>query len=122
MAKRGILNNKEIYNDYEKNAFDYKKAILYDKRTCCQYYFSLLKIKNPILFAFGIIKDYNSRIIKICIFILSFTMYYAINYVFFNEKIIHKIYEDNGKYDILFFIPYISISFAITNFIIIIIK
>ena len=122
MAKRGILNNKEIYNDYEKNTFDYKKAILYDKRTCCQYYFSLLKIKNPILFAFGIIKDYNSRIIKICIFILSFTMYYAINYVFFNEKIIHKIYEDNGKYDILFFIPYISISFAITNFIIIIIK
>ena len=122
LTKKGLLINKEIYNDYEKNTFDYMKAILYDKRTCCQYYISLLKIKNPILFAFGIIKDYNSRIIKICIFILSFTMYYAINFVFFDEKMIHKIYEDKGKYDILFFIPYISISFAITNIIIIIIK
>ena len=26
----------KIYNDYEKNTFDYMKAILYDKRTSCQ--------------------------------------------------------------------------------------
>ena len=61
-------------------------------------------------------------IIKLCIFLLSFDIYYVINFAFFNEKVIHKIYEDGGKFDILYFIPQISISFAIANIITIIIK
>ena len=120
--KNPIKNNKEKFNDYEKNTFNYEKAILYDERSCFQYYLALLNIKHPLLFIFGCINDYNSRIIKICIFILSFAMYYAINFEFFDEKIIHKIYMDNGKYDIIFFLPYISISFGFSHLIIIIVK
>ena len=41
---------------------------------------------------------------------------------FLNEKIIHKIFEDKGKYDIMFFLPYIAIAFIISHFITIIIK
>ena len=118
-----IVNNKlNKYNDYEKNTFIYQMAILYDKRTCCQYYLSLLKTKHPILFAFGPIKDYNSRIIKICILFLFFSLCYSINFAFFNEEMIHKIYEENGKYDIIYYIPYISISFGIAHLFYIIIK
>ena len=109
--------------DCEMNSFDYSEALSYDNRTCFQYYCSLLKAKQPILFAFCPNDDYNSRLIKIGIFILSFNIHYATNFVYFlNEKIIHKIFEDNGKYDIKFFLPYIVVTFVISHFITIFIK
>ena len=82
LTTKQILNKKTkiIYNDYELNSFDYKNALLYDERTCCQYYWSLIKVKNTIIFSFCPVKDYNSIIIKSCIFSLSFSIYYAINF------------------------------------------
>ena len=85
------INKKISYNDYELNTFDYRNAILYDKRSCCQYYLSLLKEKNPIIFSFCPRKDYNSMIIKTYIFSLSFSIYYAANFAFFNDEIMHEI-------------------------------
>ena len=102
---------KITYNDYELNSFDYKKAIECDKRTCLEYYISLLKRKNLIVFSFCPIKDYNSIIIKSCLFCISFSIYYAINFAFFNNEIMHEIYNSGGKYDIIYFIPKITISF-----------
>ena len=61
-------------------------------------------------------------VIKICISSLSFAIYYTINFIFFDEKAIHKIYEDKGKYDIMYFIPKITISFVISHFIYVIVK
>ena len=110
------------YNDFELNSFDYIKAVLYDKRTCFQYYLSLIKRKNLIIFSFCPIKDYNSIIIKSCIFSISFSIYYAINFAFFNDEIMHDIYEVGGKYDIIYFIPKIIISFVASYYIAIIIK
>ena len=118
-----LNDNKMVeYNDSELNNLSYQNAILYDKRTCCQYYIYLLKSKIPILFGFYPQKDNNSKIIKMCIFFLTFSIYYAINIAFFNEKIIHNIFEKGGKYDIIYFIPRISLSFAISHIISIIIK
>ena len=114
-----IINN---FNEYELNSMDYEDAIKYDKRSFCEYYISLLKRKHPLLFGFCPFKDYNSIIIKSCIFFLSFGIYYAINFVFFNENMIHEIYEDGGKYNILYFLPIICISFAISHILTIIIK
>ena len=111
-----------LYNDSELNLLNYNNALLYDKRTCFQYYLSFIKSKNIILFSFCPAKDYNSRIIKLCIFSLSFSIHYAINYSFFTEKTIHKIYETGGKYDILYFIPKIAISSAISYLITSLIK
>ena len=121
-----LLNSKNKisikYNNYEMNNFPYQKAIICDKRNCGEYYIYLIKSKILILFGFCPEKDNNSRIIKLCIFFLSFSIYYAINFAFFNEKMIHKIFEDGGKYDIIYFLPKISISFAISHAICIIIK
>ena len=75
-----------------------------------------------IIFSFCPRKDYNSIIIRSCIFSLSFSIYYAINFAFFTDEIMHKIYEDGGKYDILYFMPKILISFFISYYITIIIK
>ena len=115
-----IKNNS--YVDYELNTLIYEKAILVDKRTFGKYYFSLLKIKHPIIFGFCPIKDYNLSIIKMCIFSLSFSIYYTINLEFFNLKIIHKLYEEGGKYDIVYFLPKILLAFVISHFICVIIK
>ena len=76
--KNNFLKRKKIvsynFNDFELNNMDYKEAILYDKRTCIGYYISLLKFKHPLLFGFCPIKDYNSIIVKSCIFFLSFSI------------------------------------------------
>ena len=121
--KNKIIKKSNInFNDYELNSMDYTKAIIYDKRSFCYYYMSLLKRNHPLLFGFCPFKDYNSIIIKSCIFFLSFGIYYAINFVFFNENMIHKLYEDGGKYNILYFLPTICISFVISHFLTIIIK
>ena len=50
-------------------------------------------------------------------FLLIFAVYYAINFSFFNEDIIHQIYEKGGKYDVIYFLPKIIISFVISHLI-----
>ena len=123
--KKNIIKNSMVqknFTDYEINTVNYGKAILFDNRTFCQYYNSLIKTKHPLLFAFLPNKDYNSKIIKICIFLLYFAFNYTINFFLEFKNIAHKLYEDEGKYDILYFIPHIFISFAISHIITIIIK
>ena len=116
-------NHKNIkYNYFELNSFDYNNALINDERTCIEHYIALIRIKQPLLFAFCPIKDFNSMVIKQCIFLFSFDIYYVINFAFFNENIIHKLYQDEGDYDIIYFIPTIIISFVVSNTITIIIK
>ena len=113
---------KKSFKDIELNSFIYEKALLFDKRTFSEYYISLLKAKHPLIFSFCPMNDYNTLVIKMCIFSLSFSIYYTINFAFFDDKIIHKLYEEGGRYDILFFLPKIAIAFCISHFISVIIK
>ena len=116
------IKNNIKFNNFELNTMDYENALIYDKRTCFEYYLVLLRIKHPLLFGFCPIKDYNTMIIKLCIFLLSFDIYYVINFSFFNEDVIHKLYEDGGGFDVVYFIPQISISFAVSHIITVLIK
>ena len=102
------------YNDYELNTLSYKEALQYDKRTLIQYYISLLKAKHPIIFSFIPVTDYNSMIVKISLFLLSFSIYYVVNALFINESTIHQIYEDNGEYNFVNSLPQIICSFVIS--------
>jgi hypothetical protein len=93
--------NSISYNDYELNSMPYRQALQYDKRSLFQYYISLLRTKHPLIFAFCPLSDYNSRLIKISIFLLFFSTVYTINGFFFlDNSIIHKIYENAGKYNL----------------------
>ena len=60
-------------------------------------------------------KDYNSRIVKIDLFFLAFCIYCFINCLFFDEKTIHKIYEDEGSYNFVYLGPYSTYSFIISQ-------
>ena len=107
---------KEIMElkDEEMNSFSYETAILYDKRTYCQYYISLLKTKHSFIFSFIYNEDYNSKIIKINIFFIGFSIYYAVNALFYNDDTMHKIYEDKGSFDFIYQLPQIIYSSIIS--------
>ena len=109
------IQNSIIYTDYEMNSFSYKEAINYDKRSLCKYYISLIRIKQLFIFSFCPMKDYNSRIVKIDLFFLAFCIYCFINCLFFDEKTIHKIYEDEGSYNFIYLGPYSTYSFIISQ-------
>ena len=110
------------YNDYELNSFSYKDALVKDKRTCLQNYISLVKTKHLLVFSFYPTNDYNSQIIKICLFFFSFALYYIVNAFFFNDSTMHKIYEDEGIFNFIYFIPQILYSTIISSIINIIVR
>ena len=121
--KKNKKSNKIYnFNDYELNSLSYKEALKYDKRTFSNYYISLIKTKQPLIFSFYPIKDYNIKIVKIDLFFLFFSIYYFINTLFFNESVIHKIYEQKGIYNISYLIPKILYSFIISHFLCTLIK
>jgi hypothetical protein len=118
--KRSNNNFYKNLNDQELNTLEYNKAIIYDKRVYFQYYWSLLKKKQLILFTFLPANDYNLLSLKIALFLLSFSLYFTINGFFFNDETMHKIHKDKGAFNIFFQIPqilYSSVIPAIINMI-----
>ena len=115
--------DKSIYvnmNDQELNTLEYEKALIYDKRSYFQYYWSLLKKKHLILFTFYPQNDYNLITLKISLFLLGFSLYFTINGFFFSDDSMHKVYVDRGIYNFVYQIPqilYSSIASAIINMI-----
>ena len=109
-------------NDYEYNNMAYDDALIYDKRTYFEYYWSLLKTKHILLFAFIQNNDYNSTINKISLFAFSFALYLTINALFFTDSTIHKIYQEEGEYNFIYQLPQILYSTIISSVINIIIK
>ena len=112
---------KYKYNEYELNNLDYEEAKTIDKRTYIQYYFCLLKRKQLLIFTFYTSTDYNSRLLKISLFLFSFALYITINALFFNDSTMHKIYEDQGNFNFLYNLPkilYSTIISSVINFII----
>ena len=110
------------YNDNELNSLSYKNALIIDRRDYFNYYFSLLKTKHIILFTFFNNNDYNSKLIKIYLFLFSFSLCLIVNALFFNDSEMHKIYENGGNYSFINQLPIIFYSSIISLFIITLIK
>ena len=116
-----ISKIKDI-TDEEMNNLEYELAVIIDKRTYLQYYFSLIKKKQLILFAFYPNKDYNLSAVKISLLILSFSLYFTINGFFFSDSTMNKINEDHGGCGFLFRIPQMLYSTLISAVINLILK
>ena len=110
------------YNDEELNNLKYESALKYDKRTYCQYYISLLRLNHIILFTFCNNKDYNSKIIKIDLFLFNCVLYYAVNTLFFDDGTMHQIYDDKGTFNFVYQLPQIAYSSLISAVITILVK
>ena len=121
-TKRTHLSRKKLkkikkvmkFIDEEINLLSYNLAKVYDKRSYCNYYISLLKTKHSLIFALNR-KDYNSRIIKIDLFFIKFTIDYIVNALFYNDDTMHKIYESKGEFDWETQLPLIIYSYIIST-------
>ena len=109
-----IKTNQKKYIDEEINGLSYYLALQYDKRSYCQYYASLLKTQHSLICALFNTKDYNSRIIKIDLFIIGFAIEYTVNGLFFTDDTMHDIYESKGEFDFLNQLPIIIYSTLIS--------
>ena len=110
------------FTDYELNFLKYQHALLFDKRTYLKYYISLIKTKHPLIFSLFSFSEYNLKIVKISILLLSFTIYFAINTLFFTNSSIHEIYQNNGNFYLKNQIAKIIYSFIISHIICSLIK
>ena len=77
-----LKNNKNIneflvQKDFELDLIEYKEALIKDKRTYCEYYLSLLKNKNAILFLLCLL------ILIELLFVLFFYNYLGYLYSYF---------------------------------------
>ena len=113
-----------IYNDIELNYLEYKDAIKYDKRTYGQFYCSLLKQKQLLLFTFISKVDYNLFIIKLSLFIFSLSLNFSVTGLFFNDITLHEIYKSKGNlnYDCIYNLLHIIYSTIISSTITIFLK
>ena len=100
-------------NDKELNELNFKLAIKFDNRTFWKFYFSLLKADH-LLFKIINSNDYNSRTIKIYLFLYNFGLSFAVNGLFFDDEAIDQIFEEKGKFNFLDQIPQIIYSSIIT--------
>jgi len=113
----GKKPNKKLiyYSDYELNGLSYAEALKIDRRTYPQYYFSILRMKYLLAFAFFANNDYNSKSMKICLFLFIFSLYFTINCLFFRDSTMHKIYVDKGNFNFIYQIPQILYSSLISS-------
>ena len=115
--------NYDIFkNDIDLNLLNYRLALLLDKRTYIEYYWSLLKQKQLILFTFVLRNDYNLLIVKISFFLFIFSLTFNINGFFFTNNNIHQLYKGNGQYDLIYEFPHIIFSSVVSYVISIILK
>ena len=111
------LEKEEIekYTDIEMNLLKYEEAIKSDQRTYWQYYLSLLRTKHILIFTIYPNKDYNSQIIKIYIFLLTFFINYSFSAMFYTDSTMHKIYVDEGSFDFTYQLPQMLYSLIISS-------
>ena len=126
IKKNSNKKSKYLYsndlNDQELNTLEYEIAVIIDKRTYFQYYCSLLRKKHLILFTFLPANDYNLLTLKFSLFLLSISLYFAINALFFDDDTMHKIHVDHGSFNFIVQISQILYSSVISATINIILK
>ena len=123
--KRNVMPDKQIsifFCDKELNSLSYEEALIYDKRSYFQYYLSLLRTKHLLIFSFYPNKDYNSMVIKVCLFFFSFVLYLTVNTLFYTDSTIHNIYQNSGNFDLNYHIPQILYSTLISTMINMVVK
>ena len=105
----------KYFVDDELNSLDYEYALNIDTRSYCQVYYSLLRQNHLIIFTFCVKNDYNIFLLKFALFLITIALFLFINALFFEDDSLHKLYEDEGKYNFLYQIPKILYSTIVTH-------
>jgi hypothetical protein len=112
-----IKNYNDKLTDIEIDLLPYEVAKTFDKRKFKGYYWSLLKLRHLIIFTFFVFDDFNIFLIKLITFLLLLAINFVYNSILFYDKIIDKIYDNEGKYSLKIQILNIfigSVAFSLT--------
>ena len=116
-------NRKNYLIEEELNDLHYEYYRNIEDRKWCKIYWSLFKSNCDLIntfFIFNKYKDFRLYFIKIMIYLNSIMTSIIINIVlFWDETTMHKIYEDDGEYNLLYQLPKICIfnlSISIISF------
>ena len=109
------LAKKKKLDDFELNDLNYEEALLFDKRSFYQIYWSILRREHIIIFTFFIRNDYNLPYIKFSRFIFLLCTEMVMNVIFFTDDSMHEVYLSYGKYDFFQQIPQIIYSTIISQ-------
>ena len=115
-----VISQKERYQFFssnELNSLEYNYAVKIDSRTFLQFYVSLIKQHHLIISTFFIKNDYNIFLLKIALFLILFNLFFFTNTLFFTDDSLHKLYKDEGEYNLIYQIPQILYSILISQII-----
>ena len=105
-------NNKVDYvkSDENLNNAEFDEAKNNDTRSYMNLYWSFLKRKQLFIFTFWLYEDLNLRCVKIGLFLLFISFYFAFTALFFNDSIMRQIYKYKGNTDAAVHVPNIVLS------------
>ena len=114
------INNKSSikYNDYKNKLinsffqeFDYDEAIIYDKRSFLQIYFSILNDSQIILDIIFNNNNFDLFAIKLSLLVFNFQINFFLNSFFYTDEYISDAYHNNGVLDFIAGLPKSIYSF-----------
>ncbi len=100
----------ELLSDISLNNAEFDDVKTKDDRSYLSMYWSLLKQKQLFIFTFYTNNDGNLRVIKIGLFILFVSFYFAYTALFFNDSIMRNIYIYKGNTNAAIHVPNIILS------------
>ena len=97
----------------------FEQAFLYDDRNF-QMYQNLLKCDQLLIFTFQTKNDFNLRLLKIELFIISVSLYSSMRALFYTDDPIDYLYKYEGKFSFIYTLPqtiFSTICYDIITFI-----
>ncbi len=92
-----VVYEYKEYDEKEINELEFEKALIHDKRNCCQMFAYTLKQRQFIVNTFCAKEELKPFSIKLLFMIFNFTCYFVINGFFYNEEYISKMYHNGDK-------------------------
>ena len=106
-----LLKNKPPYSKFILDNYNFEEAIKYETRDFWRIYFIILLSKENILNTFFFKTPFESKPIRISIFIFSYSCDFALNALFyFNEKISDKYHYEGDSLYLFMLVNNITIS------------
>ena len=102
-------------DNFELNNLDYAEACLYDKRSCCQTYLSVLMREHIALSTFVSCKDYNLFYVKFEKFLIIFCVDMTMNGLFFVHDSMHRKYTENENFTFVQKLPQLLFTLIVAH-------
>ena len=98
----------------ELNGLEYEYAVEIDMRSYFELYYSLLKRQNIIIFCLPYCgEDFNISILKLSLLIFQFILFIMVSAFFFTDNTLNNVYENKNKFDVLFMLRQLGLTFII---------